>query len=227
MPRPPNARGRQGVALNARQWRELGESAFCGMCVTVDGSGSGRGADPIRGTYDAYVMDHCSSCTGGSWGGYGDLDFSDGGKDGRWDITWRAVPCPVEGPIEYVFVGSHKWYIKVQPRNLPVPIKEVYVNGWWAERSRDGFFIFNAGGGLDMPFKIETVDVRGERFEDWFYDIRNGVAIQGSKWPTPGSAVLWGSGRTGVGGSGGVDAATSLAANNTGVEAGTAKAAAA
>lgn len=114
VPRPPNARGRQGVALNARQWRELGESAFCGMCVTVDGSGSGRGADPIRGTYDAYVMDHCSSCTGGSWGGYGDLDFSDGGKDGRWDITWRAVPCPVEGPIEYVFVGSHKWYIKVR-----------------------------------------------------------------------------------------------------------------
>lgn len=268
VPRPPNASGRQGVALNARQWRELGESAFCGMCVTVDGSGVGRGADPIRGTYDAYVMDHCSSCTGGSWGGYGDLDFSDGGKDGRWDITWRAVPCPVAGPIEYVFVGSHKWYIKVrggtrghvwwggggggvsgwgrgggvlggdaggrrgasrtqygapprtvsahaasllltssssircavlwlrcvggatpppptslpqslpnhhprppalpprppqvQPRNLPVPVKEVYVNGWWAERSRDGFFIFNAGGGLDMPFKLETVDARGE-----------------------------------------------------------------
>lgn len=200
VPRPPNARNRQAVALNARQWSELGESAFCGMCLTVEGSGRGNGANPIQGTFQAYVMDHCSSCTGGAYGGYGDLDFSHSGMDGRWDITWKAVPCEVSGPIEYVFVGSHKWYIKVQPRNLPVPPKEVYVNGGWAQRSRDGFFIYHAGSGLALPFKLETVDARGEWFVDWIHEIRNGVPIQGSTWPTPGAGSLWASARVAVGG---------------------------
>jgi len=199
VPRPPNARNRQAIALNARQWRELGESAFCGMCLTVEGSGRGHGANPIQGTFNAYVMDHCSTCTGGNYGGYGDLDFSHSGMDGRWDIKWRAVPCDVSGPIEYVFAGSHRWYIKVQPRNLPVPPKEVYVNGGWAERSRDGFFIYHTGWwGVDLPFKLETVDARGERFEDWIHDIRNGVAVQGGQWPTPGATSMWGSSRAAV-----------------------------
>lgn len=41
----------------------------------------GSGADPVVGTFVAYVNDLCPECA------YGAIDLGKNG-DGRWDVTW-------------------------------------------------------------------------------------------------------------------------------------------
>jgi expansin (peptidoglycan-binding protein) len=43
-----------------------------------------------------YVNDECTSC------GWGDLNLGVGGE-GRVPVEWKAVPCPVTTPIQYMF----------------------------------------------------------------------------------------------------------------------------
>merc|ERR1719343_2020251 len=79
----------QIVAINSGQYYD---SAACGLCLTMEGTGSGAGNDPISTTpFTAVVTDNCPSCPNS-----GDLDLATHPKlDGRWGITWTAIPCPV------------------------------------------------------------------------------------------------------------------------------------
>lgn len=43
---------------------------------------------------------------------FGDLDFASDG-DGRWDISWRFVPCEASTDQTFLFEGSHEYYWKV------------------------------------------------------------------------------------------------------------------
>lgn len=44
---------------------------------------------------------------------FGDLDFASSG-DGRWDITWRFVPCEESSDQTFLFEGSNEYYWKVR-----------------------------------------------------------------------------------------------------------------
>lgn len=44
---------------------------------------------------------------------FGDLDFASSG-DGRWDITWRFVPCEDSSDQTFLFEGSNEFYWKVR-----------------------------------------------------------------------------------------------------------------
>ena len=44
---------------------------------------------------------------------FGDLDFALSG-DGRWDITWRFVPCEDSSDQTFLFEGSNEFYWKVR-----------------------------------------------------------------------------------------------------------------
>ena len=60
----------------------------CGMCIELIG-GTGDGANPVGGPHIVVVTDICDTCPGS-----GDIDIAWAGKDGRWDLEWRAVTCP-------------------------------------------------------------------------------------------------------------------------------------
>ncbi|CAM9702843.1 unnamed protein product [Pylaiella littoralis] len=139
-PLPEMYDGMIPVALNDDQY---GDSSMCGACIEGEGSGEGAGADPVEGPFKAYVTDRCPECVPG------DLDFSVSG-DGRWDITWRFVPCEASSDQTFLFEGSNDFYWKIQPRGGRSPVERLWVNGVEASRSQDNFFILEGG-----PFEGE------------------------------------------------------------------------
>lgn len=50
------------VAINGPQYDN---AMMCGACIEGTGSGNGAGADPITGTFKAFVSDQCPEC---AWG---------------------------------------------------------------------------------------------------------------------------------------------------------------
>jgi hypothetical protein len=103
------AAGATFVALNAPQWAG---SQYCGLCIEFKGDGAGLGGTPPPTTWTrGIVCDQCPECKSG------DLDFATAG-DGRWAISWRAVPCAVDSPFMYWTTGtSHAHYSKIQISN--------------------------------------------------------------------------------------------------------------
>jgi expansin (peptidoglycan-binding protein) len=101
------------VAMNSPQYLD---SSVCGMCAQVTGTGTGSGGDPITGTFTVYVNNKCPECASG------DLDLGSNG-DGRWDINWVAVACPVTGSFQYIGQNSNPYYIKLQVRNHRIPVR--------------------------------------------------------------------------------------------------------
>jgi expansin (peptidoglycan-binding protein) len=90
-----------------------GASVVCGMCIQINGTGTGSGSNPVsRAPFLTYVTDECPTCTRGS-----DIDIATG-LDGRWGITWTAVECPVGSTnLQFVHQGSNEYYLKLQVRN--------------------------------------------------------------------------------------------------------------
>eukprot|EP00803_Ostreobium_quekettii_P004794 evm.model.scf_1049EXC.1 EVM.evm.TU.scf_1049EXC.1 scf_1049EXC:9030-10199(+) len=149
-PVPSYYSGMMPVAMNVAQFED---SASCGTCLQVWGSGNGAGANPITGSFMAFVSDNCPGCK------WGDIDLSTNG-DGRWDVQWTAVPCP-DSQISFKFEGSHQWYLKVQPRGMKSPAVKVTIDGQWAKHSTDNFFEVWNGGGFNFPVPITVETVLG------------------------------------------------------------------
>ena len=104
----------------------------------------------------AYVMDKCPECS------HGDLDFSKSG-DGRWDISWKFVPCPGgSDKPSFIFEGSHEYYWKIQPRGTKTPVVELKVDGAAGTRTDDNFFeVWGAPYPLYGPQTVETKTMDG------------------------------------------------------------------
>eukprot|EP01125_Pyxidicula_operculata_P022273 TRINITY_DN900_c0_g2_i2.p1 TRINITY_DN900_c0_g2~~TRINITY_DN900_c0_g2_i2.p1 ORF type:complete len:960 (-),score=228.16 TRINITY_DN900_c0_g2_i2:22-2625(-) len=129
------------------------------MCIEITGTGTTSGANPITGTILAYVNDKCPSCPSGG------VDLS-ASKDGVWDISWKAVDCPVGNTyLQYMWEGSHEYYIKLQVINHRIPISNVefQVGGNWYTGVRTDDNHWNApSSGFPYPFTLPlTVRVTG------------------------------------------------------------------
>jgi len=154
-PLPAFASSLTRVALNTDQFQSGDLSQGCGMCVTLHGTGSGNGADPIIGPIYAYVNDLCPGCSNG------DLDLGING-DGRWQIEWKANDCPVgDTYLQYLFQGSNDYYIKVQVRNNRVPVSRFEFQGgdgvWYVGvRTSDNFWTAPSGFPFPFTFPLEV-----------------------------------------------------------------------
>ncbi|CEL92429.1 unnamed protein product [Vitrella brassicaformis CCMP3155] len=118
------------------------ESRVCGMCIDIisDGSGGGREGDkvPPGERFRLYVN---NANAGGS---PGDLDMSDGGRDGKWQATWMATDCdPGDQGVAVVFEsGSSENYMGIQIVNGPIPFRHVLY--------------FSEGGQKWVPMRWQT-----------------------------------------------------------------------
>jgi len=142
-------------AINQRQYDS---SEICGACAEVTG--------PI-GKLIIRIEDRCPECA------YGDIDMSEAAfplvakrVDGRVPISWKIVPCPVEGPIQFYFKeGSSKWWTAVQIRNHKYPVKsvELFSDGEWEQipQTMYNYFMKERGFGIG-PYDFRVVDIYGD-----------------------------------------------------------------
>jgi expansin (peptidoglycan-binding protein) len=155
-------------------------SLGCGMCVSMKGTGTGSGATPIStSAYTVFVSDLLPS------GGSGDIDIGCSG-DGSWDISWKAIPCPV-GTVKfsYKLEGSNTYYLKLQVVGHSVPVQSVeFVKGSTAYpgvRTSDNFFTLPGTypTPVTFPITINIVDTNGKKVTDTINSLTNDVLIQG------------------------------------------------
>lgn len=153
-------------------------SAGCGACLAATSTGTGAGEDPPPPAFDAYISDECPECAAG------DLDLGIPG-DGRWDVAWRVVDCPVvAGGPELLFQGSNPFYVKVQVRNVPRPVIGVTVGGVPATRVPDNFWVAHAAFGVGGVRVV--VDLQGGRTVDvGTVPIKNDEVLRGKDGGAP------------------------------------------
>jgi len=167
----------QQVAMNPTYFAG---SLGCGMCATMHGTGSGSGATPISTTaFTVFVSDLCPECAAG------DIDIGKSG-DGRWGISWKAIPCPVgTQKFSYKFAGSNPYYLKLQVVGPSVPVQSVqFVKGSTAYagvRTADNFFNLPSGfpTPVTFPLTINVIDTNGQKVTDTISSLTNDVLIQG------------------------------------------------
>lgn len=137
-------------------------AAWCGACLEVAGP---NGEIVVR------VVDSCPGCKPG------DLDLSVEAfaeiappKAGRIPISWRPVPCAVDGALGYAWKdGSNAHWAAIQVRNHRHPIASVEARdrgGAWKplKRSLYNYFIGSALG--PGPHALRITDTRGHTVED-------------------------------------------------------------
>jgi len=149
------------------------------MCLEVTYSGSGSGANPPPTTpFLVYVNNLCPSCVNDGI----DLGLS---GDGAWDISWKAVACPVTTNIQYLFQGSNAYYIKLQVRNTKYPVYQLAIkqSGSYVQLSRTADNFFTAPSSLTFPLTypitVQITATNGEQVTDTIAALGTSV-IQGS-----------------------------------------------
>lgn len=138
-------------------------SAACGSCVFITGP---RGSVVVR------VVDQCGDCPAGS------IDLSPQAFEriadlaqGRVPISWRYVPCTIEGNIIYHFKeGSNQWWTAVQIRNHRYPIARFEyrtANGTFRPVTRTEYNYFVEPNGMGPgPYTFRVTDVYGRTLTD-------------------------------------------------------------
>lgn len=112
-----------------------------------------------RPSFQAFVSDKCPECQDS------DLDFSKAG-DGRWDIEWNFVKCPVASSPSFVFQGSNDFYWKIQPRGTAYPVNKMVMNGGIeGVKTDDNHFEFTYGGPFEGSQTIKMWTIGGEYFD--------------------------------------------------------------
>ena len=136
---------------------DYGNSQVCGECVSLTGP---NGIILIR------IVDRCPGCL------QGDIDLSPLAFSliadtalGRVPISWKVVPCPVTGTIQYHFKdGSNQWWTALQIRNHRHPILSLeYLDGGTyhaVDRVEYNYFVEPAGMGPG-PYTFRVTDVYG------------------------------------------------------------------
>jgi expansin (peptidoglycan-binding protein) len=155
---------------------DYAKAAWCGACVEVTGP---------RGRVVVQIVDRCPACKPG------ELDLSREAfaaiaplEAGRVAISWRPVPCEVEGPIQYRFKeGSSAFWAAIQVRNHRYPIASLEARdraGAWKPVPRADYNYFVVAGGLGAgPVALRVTDVRGRSLEDAAIPIGDGVVRAG------------------------------------------------
>ncbi|MCG8700241.1 MAG: Ig-like domain-containing protein [Bacteroidales bacterium] len=152
-------------------------SEMCGACVEVTGR---------KGTLMISIEDRCPECK------HGDIDLSedafpyiDDKIHGRVPISWKIVPCPVQGPIKLYFKeGSSQWWTAVQVRNHKYPVakleykvKEKWVN---VKRMMYNYFLVASGMGPG-PFDFRITDIYGSVIIEKNVPLKITTEITGTK----------------------------------------------
>lgn len=137
-------------------------SAMCGACAEVEGP---AGSAIVR------IVDSCPGCEPG------DLDLSREAFEqiaalsaGRVPITWRRVPCAVDGPVRYrIKDGSNPYWSAVQVRNHRHAIATVEARrpgGDWRTLPRQSYNYFVDSDGVGETIDVRVTDVEGFVVED-------------------------------------------------------------
>jgi expansin (peptidoglycan-binding protein) len=137
-------------------------AAACGACAAVDGP---------DGSVTVRIVDRCPGCA------TGDIDLSQQAFEriapravGRIPVSWRFVPCEVDGPLRYRFKeGSSAFWVGIQVRNHRhgVARLEAERDGAWTEIPRETYNYFVQSGGLGAgPVTLRVTDVYGFAVED-------------------------------------------------------------
>ena len=169
------------MAINSAQYGSAADT--CGMCVLVTAS-SIDGGTP----FTAFVDNKCPECH------TGDLDIGTSGN-GRFDISWHAVECPVgSNYITYFYEGTNTWYLKMQAvgSRFPLAKLEVWVGNSWkaatltpyrtltlpltligtwkvASHTDDNFWVatsFSSAVSLNSALRVRLTAVNGQVLED-------------------------------------------------------------
>jgi expansin (peptidoglycan-binding protein) len=153
----------QDLMVAAANPTDYAGSDACGACAAVDGP---------DGSVTVRIVDQCPGCAAG------DLDLSPQAferiaplADGRVPITWRFVPCAVDGPMRYRFKeGSNPFWTALQVRNHRHRIALLRARpagGEWRtiERASYNYFVDAAGLG-DGPIDLLVMDVHGHMVTD-------------------------------------------------------------
>ena len=179
--------GEHIAAMNNPQWDG---SAHCGECLSVTG--------PLGSTI-VKVVDLCPECISG------DLDLSLAAfaaianpGDGRVDISWERVECPVAGNLAFRFQGSHEFYLKLQAldHRQGVQAMSVFHNGSYQPmaRSSDNHFIYLPGSQMTPPLAIRLTSTTGEIVDQSINSIVNSTIIPGTAQLAPCAATLFANG---------------------------------
>jgi expansin (peptidoglycan-binding protein) len=107
---------------------------------------------------------------------------------GRMSITWKIIPFPAEGPIQYVFKPtSSQYWAEVQVRNAKYPIKKLEYydksSKSYVELPRQEYNYFTAKSGMgEGPYTFRVTDFYGHVLVD------KGIAINTTETPVNGAA---------------------------------------
>lgn len=158
-----------------------GISGGCGVCISMQGTGTGSGANPISKTaFTVFAHDQCPECAKTS------IDLSTSG-DGKWGITWKAVACPVGSEkLKYKFQGSNTYYLKMQVVGHKLPLSKVeYVFGgkaYAATRSQDNYWVSNGiPTPVTFPITVNVYATSGEKVTDTVASLINDKLQNGGK----------------------------------------------
>jgi len=170
------------VALSTAMYQgNDGIAGGCGVCIQMQGTGTGSGNNPISKTpQTVFAHDLCGSgCATGS------LDLAVTG-DGSWGITWKAVVCPVGSEkLKYKFEGSNPYYLKVQVVSNSLPLSKVeFVVGsttYPATHTSDNYWTSSSVPPPTFPLSVNVYSTAGEKLSDQIPSLTNGVLLNGVK----------------------------------------------
>ncbi|TKC90363.1 hypothetical protein E8A74_51090 [Polyangium fumosum] len=148
----------------------------CGQCLEITGS---------EGTQVVMVADRCNDCPPDR------LVINKpafvkiaGTKAGKAEVTWKPVPCAVQGNLELRFkkTSSIHW-TSIQVRNHRVPVKSVAFKKGdaWVEmtRSDDNYFTAAKGvGSQSVTLRITGAD--GQTVEETVAKWKDGETYKGT-----------------------------------------------
>ena len=105
---------------------------------------------------------------------------------GRVPISWRFVPCEVEGPVAFRFKeGSNPFWSAIQVRNHRHAIASVEAvdpaSGEYVPLVRQGYNFFLRESGLgEGPYTIRTTDVHGHVLVDEGVPFAEATTVDGA-----------------------------------------------
>ncbi|KAI8052110.1 RlpA-like double-psi beta-barrel-protein domain-containing protein-containing protein [Syncephalis plumigaleata] len=132
-------------------------AAVCGVCAEISHKDK---------TVTVPIVDECPSCSAGS------IDLSRGAfralaseSAGRIDISWKVVPCPVQGNLRYRYKpDANAQYLAVQLLNYAIPIRSLECR---AANGGDSWQSLKRPAGLDFritPYGGAPIEDKGIAF---------------------------------------------------------------
>ncbi|WP_373046893.1 expansin EXLX1 family cellulose-binding protein [Vulgatibacter sp.] len=161
------------AALNAPQYADAG---WCGACAAIEGP---------QGNVTVRIVDQCPECLAGHLDLHPEaFDRIADRVDGRVDIRWRFVTCPVTENVRYRFKeGSSQWWtaLQVLDHRLPIDTLAWWNGSAWVDVPRASYNYFVAESGLgEPPYRIRLTAIDGQTLEDNLPSLQIGTIYEGA-----------------------------------------------